>query len=162
MHVQVSRAVKRFTSNGAEFADGRSENFDAVVFATGYRSNVPCWLKVIDGSVGMILIFVCLIDLLFINFAGKGFFLTKRWVAKKSISERVERWKRIVCRRLHKEGNSRSFHGCKENSLWHGAKLECKVSTGVVVSDRKRKRKAYMNHDRSKLDAGFMSQELIH
>lgn len=48
MRVQVSPAVKRFTSTGAEFSDGRSENFDAVVFATGYRSNVPYWLKVVN------------------------------------------------------------------------------------------------------------------
>ncbi|URE06625.1 flavin-containing monooxygenase [Musa troglodytarum] len=31
--------------HGVEFVDGRSEEFDAVILATGYKSNVPCWLK---------------------------------------------------------------------------------------------------------------------
>jgi indole-3-pyruvate monooxygenase len=30
-----------------EFADGTVENFDAIILATGYKSNVPSWLKVI-------------------------------------------------------------------------------------------------------------------
>lgn len=29
-----------------EFADGSTENFDAIILATGYKSNVPYWLKV--------------------------------------------------------------------------------------------------------------------
>ncbi|WOL14674.1 indole-3-pyruvate monooxygenase YUCCA2-like [Canna indica] len=44
-HVSVCPAIKRLTANGAEFIDGRFEPFDAVVFATGYKSNVPTWLK---------------------------------------------------------------------------------------------------------------------
>jgi lysine/ornithine N-monooxygenase len=30
-----------------EFVDGKVENFDAIILATGYRSNVPSWLKVL-------------------------------------------------------------------------------------------------------------------
>lgn len=30
-----------------EFVDGRIEKFDAIILATGYKSNVPSWLKVI-------------------------------------------------------------------------------------------------------------------
>ncbi|OAY83387.1 Indole-3-pyruvate monooxygenase YUCCA2 [Ananas comosus] len=44
-HIKVFPAIRRFTKNGAEFVDGRSEDFDAVVLATGYKSNVPAWLK---------------------------------------------------------------------------------------------------------------------
>lgn len=38
--------VQRFTASGAEFVDGHVENFDSVILATGYRSNVTSWLKV--------------------------------------------------------------------------------------------------------------------
>ncbi|CAL5093366.1 unnamed protein product [Urochloa decumbens] len=45
--IQVVPAINRFTgSNGVEFIDGHREDFDAVIFATGYKSNVPSWLKV--------------------------------------------------------------------------------------------------------------------
>lgn len=40
-------AVDYLTSNGACFEDGQTEEFDTIVLATGYRSNVPQWLKVI-------------------------------------------------------------------------------------------------------------------
>ncbi|CAL4891994.1 unnamed protein product [Urochloa decumbens] len=44
--IQVVPAINRFTgSNGVEFIDGHREDFDAVIFATGYKSNVPSWLK---------------------------------------------------------------------------------------------------------------------
>lgn len=43
---QICPGIKRIVSDGAEFIDGRAENFDVVVLATGYRSNVPSWLKV--------------------------------------------------------------------------------------------------------------------
>lgn len=39
-------AVERLTPTGALFEDGRLEEFDAVILATGYKSNVPSWLKV--------------------------------------------------------------------------------------------------------------------
>ncbi|CAN6329216.1 unnamed protein product [Urochloa humidicola] len=44
--IKVVPAINRFTgSNGVEFIDGHREDFDAVIFATGYKSNVPSWLK---------------------------------------------------------------------------------------------------------------------
>lgn len=38
--------MKEITQRGAKFVDGTQEQFDSVVLATGYRSNVPSWLKV--------------------------------------------------------------------------------------------------------------------
>jgi indole-3-pyruvate monooxygenase len=38
--------VTRFNKTHVELADGRVLNFDAVILATGYRSNVPQWLQV--------------------------------------------------------------------------------------------------------------------
>ncbi|KAK6944978.1 Flavin monooxygenase-like [Dillenia turbinata] len=44
-NVKVCRGIKRLTSYAVEFVDGQVENFDAILLATGYRSNVPSWLK---------------------------------------------------------------------------------------------------------------------
>ena len=38
--------MKEVTRRGARLADGKEEQFDAIILATGYRSNVPSWLKV--------------------------------------------------------------------------------------------------------------------
>nr|CAB3472819.1 unnamed protein product [Digitaria exilis] len=38
--------------NVVEFADGKRHPFDAIVFATGYRSSVRRWLKSKDGLIG--------------------------------------------------------------------------------------------------------------
>jgi lysine/ornithine N-monooxygenase len=46
MDRQVVGAVKEVTQRGVRFADGKEEQFDAIIQATGYRSNVPSWLKV--------------------------------------------------------------------------------------------------------------------
>ncbi|CAL5028856.1 unnamed protein product [Urochloa decumbens] len=47
--IAVVPAVKRFgKGDQVELADGRVLNFDAVIFATGYRSNVPQWLQGTD------------------------------------------------------------------------------------------------------------------
>eukprot|EP00258_Populus_trichocarpa_P006428 XP_002310212.2 indole-3-pyruvate monooxygenase YUCCA6 [Populus trichocarpa] len=43
--IKVVCGVQRFTASGAEFVDGHVENFDSVILATGYRSNVTSWLK---------------------------------------------------------------------------------------------------------------------
>ncbi|KAJ4840830.1 putative indole-3-pyruvate monooxygenase YUCCA3 [Turnera subulata] len=43
--IKVVSGIRRFTTYGAEFADGHVEEFDSVVLATGYRSNVTSWLK---------------------------------------------------------------------------------------------------------------------
>ncbi|KAM7276170.1 hypothetical protein ACFE04_018036 [Oxalis oulophora] len=45
-HIKVCPGIKRLTHHSAEFVNGRLENFDAIVLATGYKSNVPSWLKV--------------------------------------------------------------------------------------------------------------------
>ncbi|KAM7520220.1 hypothetical protein LguiB_019182 [Lonicera macranthoides] len=43
--IKVVHGIQRFTSNGAEFVDGKIEEFESVILATGYRSNVASWLK---------------------------------------------------------------------------------------------------------------------
>lgn len=44
--LQVVPGINRFTDKGVEYIDGRQENFDSVILATGYKSNVSSWLKV--------------------------------------------------------------------------------------------------------------------
>ncbi|KAL8170728.1 hypothetical protein V2J09_022532 [Rumex salicifolius] len=44
-HIQVMPAIRRLNHQAVEFVDGRTEEFDAILLATGYKSNVPCWLK---------------------------------------------------------------------------------------------------------------------
>ncbi|KAM2193633.1 hypothetical protein FF1_026246 [Malus domestica] len=44
-HIKVCTAVKQLKHQAVEFIDGRVENFDAIIYATGYRSNVMSWLK---------------------------------------------------------------------------------------------------------------------
>jgi len=51
MVVQVMEGVKQITRNGAKFMDGQEKEFDAIILATGYKSNVPTWLKVTILSV---------------------------------------------------------------------------------------------------------------
>jgi NAD(P)H-nitrite reductase large subunit len=49
--MQIVPEVESFTGgNGVRFVDGKEMAFDAVIFATGYRSNVPFWLKVRTSS----------------------------------------------------------------------------------------------------------------
>ncbi|CAL9771237.1 unnamed protein product [Musa acuminata subsp. burmannicoides] len=43
--IKVRPAVRRIMEHGAEFADGTVEEFDVVILATGYQSNVPRWLQ---------------------------------------------------------------------------------------------------------------------
>ncbi|RWV89011.1 hypothetical protein GW17_00048863, partial [Ensete ventricosum] len=43
--IKVRPGVKKLVEHGAEFVDGGSDRFDAVILATGYKSNVPFWLK---------------------------------------------------------------------------------------------------------------------
>ncbi|KAF7830143.1 indole-3-pyruvate monooxygenase YUCCA6-like [Senna tora] len=44
-HIKVCPAIKRLKRHTVEFVDGKTENFDAIILATGYKSNVPSWLK---------------------------------------------------------------------------------------------------------------------
>ncbi|XP_044463475.1 indole-3-pyruvate monooxygenase YUCCA6-like [Mangifera indica] len=43
--IKVFPGIKRLKNHAAEFVNGRTENFDAIILATGYKSNVPSWLK---------------------------------------------------------------------------------------------------------------------
>ncbi|KAL8171660.1 hypothetical protein V2J09_023464 [Rumex salicifolius] len=43
--IKVYPAIKRLKYHSVEFIDGKMENFDAIILATGYKSNVPSWLK---------------------------------------------------------------------------------------------------------------------
>ncbi|VVA10610.1 PREDICTED: indole-3-pyruvate monooxygenase [Prunus dulcis] len=44
-HIRVCKAIKQLEHQTVEFIDGKVEHFDAVIFATGYKSNVTSWLK---------------------------------------------------------------------------------------------------------------------
>ncbi|XP_052198693.1 indole-3-pyruvate monooxygenase YUCCA2-like [Diospyros lotus] len=44
-HIKVRQGIKRLRHHTVEFVDGKIENFDAIILATGYKSNVPTWLK---------------------------------------------------------------------------------------------------------------------
>ncbi|XP_038699069.1 indole-3-pyruvate monooxygenase YUCCA6 isoform X3 [Tripterygium wilfordii] len=43
--IKVCPGVKQLKHHAVEFVDGRTDNFDAIILATGYKSNVPYWLK---------------------------------------------------------------------------------------------------------------------
>ncbi|KAL3650831.1 Indole-3-pyruvate monooxygenase YUCCA6 [Castilleja foliolosa] len=43
--IKVYPGIQRLSHQSVEFVDGREENFDAIILATGYKSNVPFWLK---------------------------------------------------------------------------------------------------------------------
>ncbi|KAG4954011.1 hypothetical protein AAZX31_14G116300 [Glycine max] len=47
-NIKVMEGVKEITRNGAKFMDGKEKEFDAIILATGYKSNVPTWLKGCD------------------------------------------------------------------------------------------------------------------
>jgi len=46
--IKVCPAIRKLTRHTAEFINGERENFDAIILATGYKSNVPSWLKESD------------------------------------------------------------------------------------------------------------------
>ncbi|XP_030452467.1 indole-3-pyruvate monooxygenase YUCCA6 [Syzygium oleosum] len=46
--IKVYPGIRRLKRHTVEFVDGRIEKFDAIILATGYKSNVPTWLK--EGS----------------------------------------------------------------------------------------------------------------
>ncbi|XP_010667780.2 indole-3-pyruvate monooxygenase YUCCA6 [Beta vulgaris subsp. vulgaris] len=43
--IKLCSSIKRLMHQAVEFIDGSVENFDAIILATGYKSNVPYWLK---------------------------------------------------------------------------------------------------------------------
>jgi indole-3-pyruvate monooxygenase len=48
-HIQVRPGIERFTTTGVVFTDGRQEDVDAVVLATGYKPGLQSWLQVGAG-----------------------------------------------------------------------------------------------------------------
>ncbi|XP_057415156.1 indole-3-pyruvate monooxygenase YUCCA2-like isoform X2 [Lotus japonicus] len=46
--IKVCRGIKLVRQHEVEFVDGKIENFDVIILATGYKSNVPSWLKGTD------------------------------------------------------------------------------------------------------------------
>ncbi|KAK4485853.1 hypothetical protein RD792_008501 [Penstemon davidsonii] len=46
--IKVMEGVKEITKKGAKFMDGQEREFDSIILATGYKSNVPTWLKGTD------------------------------------------------------------------------------------------------------------------
>lgn len=44
--IKIAPGIKKFYRDKVEFINGESLEIDSVVLATGYRSNVPSWLKV--------------------------------------------------------------------------------------------------------------------
>ncbi|RWR96088.1 putative indole-3-pyruvate monooxygenase YUCCA5 [Cinnamomum micranthum f. kanehirae] len=46
--IKVVPGVKKFSSGSVELVDGQNLEVDSVILATGYRSNVPSWLKETD------------------------------------------------------------------------------------------------------------------
>ncbi|XP_071916934.1 probable indole-3-pyruvate monooxygenase YUCCA4 isoform X1 [Coffea arabica] len=46
--LQVAEGVREITRKGAKFVDGQEREFDSIILATGYKSNVPAWLKGCD------------------------------------------------------------------------------------------------------------------
>ncbi|KAF2304873.1 hypothetical protein GH714_039229 [Hevea brasiliensis] len=44
-HIKVCQGIRRLMNQYVEFVDGSKENFDAIILATGYKSNVSSWLK---------------------------------------------------------------------------------------------------------------------
>ncbi|GLT55464.1 hypothetical protein SLA2020_285830 [Shorea laevis] len=43
--IKVCPAIKRLKQHTVEFVNGKTGSFDAIILATGYKSNVPRWLK---------------------------------------------------------------------------------------------------------------------
>ncbi|KAG4195140.1 hypothetical protein ERO13_A06G138000v2 [Gossypium hirsutum] len=43
--IKVCPSIKCLKGHVVDFVNGKTENFDAIIFATGYKSNVPYWLK---------------------------------------------------------------------------------------------------------------------
>ncbi|KAL7608502.1 indole-3-pyruvate monooxygenase YUCCA6 [Lactuca sativa] len=44
-HIKVHPSIQSVGHHSVQFANGRIENFDAIILATGYKSNTPSWLK---------------------------------------------------------------------------------------------------------------------
>ena len=80
-------AIQSFQEHGVEFIDGTIESFDVVILATGYKSNVPYWLKVVSLFFFYVILIVdCALKIImylirFFLYIGERFFFTKRWIS---------------------------------------------------------------------------------
>ncbi|KAL8499285.1 hypothetical protein ACS0TY_022315 [Phlomoides rotata] len=43
--IKIMKGVREITNTGAKFMDGQEKKFNSIILATGYKSNVPSWLK---------------------------------------------------------------------------------------------------------------------
>lgn len=43
--IKILPSIERIVHHSVQFVNGKIENFDAIILATGYKSNVPYWLK---------------------------------------------------------------------------------------------------------------------
>ncbi|CAL9111687.1 unnamed protein product [Musa textilis] len=50
--IEVVKGVTNIRGNEVEFADGKSHHYDAIVFATGFRTNPRQWLQDADSFLG--------------------------------------------------------------------------------------------------------------
>ncbi|KAI3995488.1 hypothetical protein MKX01_007290 [Papaver californicum] len=44
-YIKVCPGIKHTSTHKVQFVNGRAEDFDAIILATGYKSKVPSWLK---------------------------------------------------------------------------------------------------------------------
>lgn len=49
--IKIVPGIKKLSRRRVEFVDGNVLDIDAVIFATGYCSNVPSWLKVSKNKI---------------------------------------------------------------------------------------------------------------
>lgn len=40
------RDIHRFVPGGVEYVDGQIKEYESIILATGYRTNITSWLKV--------------------------------------------------------------------------------------------------------------------
>ncbi|KAK9058857.1 hypothetical protein SSX86_023701 [Deinandra increscens subsp. villosa] len=43
--IKIYPSIQQIGNHSVQFFNGKTENFDAIILATGYKSNVPAWLK---------------------------------------------------------------------------------------------------------------------
>lgn len=67
---KVCSGIRRLKRHEVEFDNGKTERFDAIILATGYKSNVPSWLKVVNNN-DNIVIYLCPPSLTNIKFCIK-------------------------------------------------------------------------------------------
>lgn len=53
---KVCSGIRRLKRHEVEFDNGKTERFDAIILATGYKSNVPSWLKVFNNNDNIVIL----------------------------------------------------------------------------------------------------------